>query len=451
MLVDELRRTIAGLRPGDRIPSSRELMARHQVGPGTVSRAIARLTVEGIVEPRAGSGTYVAARRAANPPADLAWQSLVLADRTVDATPISDDLGQPAEGMILLDGGYLDRALQPTKALTAAMVRAARRPDAWDRAPVSGLRPLRSLFAATVDAAAEDVLITAGGQNALSIAFRALAAPGSPVLVESPTYQGALAAARSAGLRPVPVPIDSGGVRPDLLADAFEQTGARVFYCQPAVQNPAGTTLEAERRAQVLDIARAMNAFVIEDDFARLLGHGTTALPPPLLTDDGYGTVVYLTSLTKPAAPSLRIGALIARGPVAARLRASRQVDDFFVSRPLQEAVVELLGSPSWDRHLRDLGVELGRRCRVLADALGDRLPGWSIDRMPTGGLHLWVRLPTVGDESRIHAAGTPARCRRRRPLLRGRAARRIPSPQLRRSRVHGRPGRGRTAVGRCG
>ncbi|MGW1342355.1 aminotransferase-like domain-containing protein [Kribbella sp. NPDC002412] len=407
-LVGELRRTVAGLRPGDRLPASRELMARHEVGPGTVSRAIARLVAEGLVVARPGSGTYVAPRRQAAKPADLGWQSLALADRTIDTRSVADDLGVPVEGAVMLDGGYLHRSLQPGKAMTAALVRAARRPDAWDRAPISGLAPLRSLFAAAVDAAPEDVLITAGGQNALSIAFRALAAPGSPVLVESPTYHGALAAARSAGLRPVPVPVDADGVRPDLLAEAFEQTGSRVFYCQPAHHNPTGAELTAERRVQVLDVARAANAFVIEDDASRLLGHGT-GVPRPLLTDDAQGTVVYLTSLTKLTAPSFRIGALIARGPVAERLRASRHVDDFFVARPLQEAAVELLGSSGWDRHLRSLAPELRRRCRVLATALGELLPEWTVDRLPTGGLHLWVRLPSADDELRLQAEA-PAR-----------------------------------------
>lgn len=296
-----------------------------------------------------------------------------------------------------MDGGYLHRSLQPARALTAALARAARRPDAWDRAPAVGLSSLRTVFATLADAdvRADDVLITAGGQSGLSIAFRAIAAPGSPVLVESPSYPGALAAARAAGLSPVPVPMDAYGVRPDLLAEAFARSGSRVFYCQPTYQNPTGTVLSDERRQQVLAVARAAGAFVIEDDFARFLHHGGT-VPKPLLSADRDGTVVYLTSLTKPAAPSLRIGALIARGPVLERLRAIRQVDDFFVARPLQEAALELLSSPSWDRHLRGLAVALRERCGALANALP---ADWEVSQVPAGGLHLWVRLPPGVDD----------------------------------------------------
>lgn len=396
-LAGKLRREIAGLAAGDRLTSNRDLVRRHGVSPVTVARAVAVLAAEGAVVTRPGSGTFVATRRSAPTAAamDTSWQEVALADGSVEARSLTELLSPPPAGAITLAGGYLHRSLQPTSALGAALGRAARRPDAWDRAPTAGLESLRALFARATgaDVSTDDVLVTSGGQQALSMAFRAVAAPASPILVESPTYRGALAAARAAGLRPVPVPHDDDGIRPDLLADAFAMTGARVLYLQPTFHNPTGTVLAAHRRSQILGIARAAGAFVIEDDFARLLGHGGP-VPPPLLADDRDGTVIHLTSLTKPASPSLRLGALIARGPVALRLRATRLVDDFFIARPLQEAAVELLSAPAWDKHVRALGKALRERCQTLATALADHAPQWSIAGMPTGGLHLWVRLP---------------------------------------------------------
>ena len=373
---------------------------------GTVARAIAQLTAEGVVVTRPGSGTYVAARsQRADAVPDTAWQTVALADRSVDSGPLSDALGPAPAGAIHLDGGYLHPSLQPTRALSAALARAARRPDAWDRAPSNGLSSLRMIFARLVGAGVtpDDVLITAGGQSGLSIAFRAIAGPGSPVLVESPTYPGAIAAARAAGLSPVPVPLDQDGLRPDLLAEAFARSGARLLYCQPTYQNPTGAVLTTERRRQVVGVARAAGAFVLEDDFARLLGHGSS-VPEPLMAKDRDGTVVHLTSLTKPAAPSLRIGALIARGPVLERLRAIRQVDDFFIPRPLQEATLELVSSPSWERHLRGLATSLRQRCHELASQLGKARPDWTSGMPPTGGLHLWMRLPLGTDDAVVAA-----------------------------------------------
>ena len=93
-----------------------------------------------------------------------------------------------------------------------------------------------------------EVLICSGGQAALAACLRGLAAPGAPVIVEAPTYLGALAAARAQGLQPVPVPADERGVRPDLLADALQRSGARLVYLQPAFANPHGASLAVERR-----------------------------------------------------------------------------------------------------------------------------------------------------------------------------------------------------------
>ncbi|SCL69782.1 PLP-dependent aminotransferase family protein [Micromonospora peucetia] len=397
-LVTSLRAEIARLTPGDRLPSSRDLVRRHAASPVSVARAVAVLAAEGAVVTRPGSGTFVAARssRAFGAPPDTSWQAVALADRSIDAHTVTDLLRAPPADAITMAGGYLHRSLQPTKALGDALARAARRPDAWDRAPTAGLETLRALFASFAggDVDTDDVLITSGGQDGLSMAFRAIAAPGSPILVESPTYQGALAAARAAGLRPVPVPVDDDGIRPDLLADAFATSGARLLYIQPTFHNPTGAVLSAQRRPQILDVARAAGAFILEDDFARLLGHGG-AVPRPLVADDADGTVVYLTSLTKPASPSLRIGALIARGPVMARLRAIRLVDDFFISRPIQEAAIELLSAPAWDRHLRSLATALRERCTALTAGLARHTPEWTVMRIPAGGLHLWVRLPS--------------------------------------------------------
>ncbi|MGW3659382.1 aminotransferase-like domain-containing protein [Streptomyces sp. NPDC005151] len=412
MVVAILRAEIARLAPGDRLPSSRDLISRHVVSPVTVSRAFALLAAEGAVVTRPGSGTYVAARpvRSKTDVPDTSWQAVALAGRDLDA-PLVDGPSDPApDGAIAMAGGYLHETLQPTRALAAALARAARRPDAWHRAPAMGLAPLRAIFArqAGADVSPDDVLVTGGGQGALSMVFRAIAAPGSPVLVESPTYPGALAAARAAGLRPVPVPMDSDGIRTDLLADAFAMTGARLLYCQPTFHNPTGTVLAPARRRQVVDVARAAGAFLIEDDFARNLGHGRP-VPRALVADDPDGTVVQLTSLTKPASPSLRIGAVIARGPVMRRLQGMRMVEDFFIARPLQEAAVELVSTPAWERHLRALSTALRERCAVLAGALASETPDWDVAGLPVGGLHLWIQLPpgysdfAVAEAARAH------------------------------------------------
>ena len=371
---------------------------------------------------RPGAGTFVASRSAkpAGRTRDTSWQSVALGERVIDTagmSPLADppdvesqgipdtagDLGEG--GLISLASGYPHPSLMPARVLSVALTHAARLPGAWDRPPAAGLAALRTWFAREVSTQAEpgDVLITPGGQAAISAAFRAVLRAGDALLAESPTYPGALAAARLAGLRVFPVPVDDDGVVPDLLAEALGRSGARAFYCQPTYSNPVGSVLAAERREQVLSIARAAGAFVIEDDASHWLSHGRRT-PAPLLDDDTDGRVIYVTSLTKATSPSLRVGAVIARGPVAARLRAALAVNDLFVARPLQEAALDLVTRPGWQGHLRDLGLELGVRAQALSAALHEQLPGLKFT-VPAGGVHLWARVPGDADADDADAA----------------------------------------------
>ncbi|MGW5422969.1 aminotransferase-like domain-containing protein [Streptomyces sp. NPDC003943] len=402
--------------PGEKLPSSRALVERHHVSPVTVTRALAQLAAEGLVVTRPGAGAYRAETRAATPATgDTSWQQLALSadtgaggdavPRAVDASGLLVTLATPPTGVIEFNGGYLHPGLQPERALAAALARAGRRPGAWGRPPADGLPELRAWFAREIGGGvtAAEVLVTAGGQSALTTALRALGAPGTPVLVESPTYPGMLAVARAAGLRPVPVPTDADGIRPDLLEAAFRATGARVVVCQPLFQNPTGAALPVERRAAVVRIARAAGAFVVEDDFARRLVHEDAGpLPPTLAADDPDGVVVHVCSLTKITSASLRVGALAARGPVLERLRAIQVVDSFFVPRPLQETALELVGSPAWSRHLRAVSQELKSRRDTMTAAVARHLPELDLPHIPSGGYHLWLRLPDTLPEAAL-------------------------------------------------
>ncbi|MFF3555217.1 aminotransferase-like domain-containing protein [Streptomyces tsukubensis] len=420
-LANALRNELDRYSPGGKLPSSRALVERYRVSPVTVTRALARLAAEGLVVTRPGAGAFRAERPSATAPAgDTSWQEVSLSaataaesvPRSVDASGVLATLAAPPAGVIELNGGYLHPTLQPERALSAALARAARRPGAWGRPPTDGLPELREWFARGIGAplTAADVLVTAGGQSALTTALRALAPPGAPVLVESPTYPGLLAIARAAGVRPVPVPVDRDGVRTELLAAAFEATGAQVFVCQPRFQNPTGAVLHADRRPEVLRIARAAGAFVVEDDFANRLGHeDAPPLPRPLAADDPDGVVVHVGSLTKVCSPSLRVGMLAARGPVLERLRAIHVVDSFFVARPLQEAALELVGAPAWNRHLRSLAAALKGRRDTLAAAVTGTLPELALTSVPYGGHHLWLRLPDGTDELALHSAALRA------------------------------------------
>jgi DNA-binding transcriptional MocR family regulator len=392
------------MAPGERFPSTRQIAADFHVSPVTVSRALATLSAEGVLGTRPGAGTFVADQVAPAPARrlDTMWQTVALGDRAIDSSALQTYLDANPRGALSLAGGYLHSSLMPIRALAGAAHRAARRIETWEGPDPRGLPGLREWFATHhgpgFDAA--DVVICNGGQSAISGTFRALVPAGSTLVVEAPTYPGALAIARAAGIGVVPVPMDRDGIVPGLLGEALEATGSRAIYTQPTHHNPTGIVMSSRRRREVLDVAARAGAFVIEDDWARWLGHGGIN-PPTLISMDGEARVIYISSLTKPAATSLRVGALVARGPAADRLRAIRMVDDLFVSRLTQETALELVGSPGWSRHIVHVGRELRDRRALVVAALAEHAPSVAVPHQPSGGMHLWATLPAGTDEGR--------------------------------------------------
>jgi len=391
-----LERLIRDLPPDTRLPSYRQLQQRYRLSPATVQRMLADMGRQGLLVTRPGSGTFTGPRRASHRPADLSWQTLTLGSRAglgPDLERLVDPLPPDSIG---LASGFPDERLQPLGLLAAAASRAARRPHGWSRLAPQGLPELRSFLATEVadgQLTDQNVLIASGGQAALSAVFRHLCSPGDPVIVESPTYVGALATARAAGLMLVPVPGDAHGVLPDALADAFGRTGSRVAYLQPRYANPHGSVLAAERREPVLAAAARAGAFLLEDDWMRDFDLGPPTLPPLISADDD-GHVIYLRSVSKPIAAGLRVSGLVARGPVLARLRRGRISDDLFVAPMLQQIALDVLTAPGWPRHLATVRRLLRERRDALVASIVELLPGCQLDLVPGGGMHLWVRLP---------------------------------------------------------
>jgi DNA-binding transcriptional MocR family regulator len=174
-------------------------------------------------------------------------------------------------------------------------------------------------------------------------------------------------------------------------------------YLQPTTANPTGVTTPPARRREVLELARTAGAFVIEDDYARDLHHEGRP-PAPLLHDDRDGHVVYVRSLTKSAAPALRIAAMVARGPALRRLRNARLVDDFFVSAVLQETALGLVTSAGWPRHLTRLRRAVGERMDAAVRAI-DAQPSLTLSARPAGGLVLWVGIDDRLDDVAVTRA----------------------------------------------
>jgi DNA-binding transcriptional MocR family regulator len=402
--VTALREWIAGAPAGAKLPSTRSLVSRYEASPVTVQKALRTLTGQGLIESRPGVGTFVRGVRTAQP-ADFGWQTAALGSprNRLSASPATM---RPAPvDAIALHGGYPDRELLPERLVRAALARAARHDTALTRSPVSGLPELRSWFAAELAAAtpvgvtpvsATDVIVLPGSQSGLSSIFRALVTDGQPLLIESPSYWGAILAAAQAGVRLVPLPTGPAGPDPEEVARAFEETGARAFYVQPNYANPTGTQWSPETSQRILEVVRTYGAFLIEDDWAH--DFGITTDPVPVAAQDDNGHVVYIRSLTKSVSPALRVAAIIARGPARERIMADRAAASMYVSGILQTAALDIVTQPGWQTHLRGLRHQLRSRRDLLADSLEKYAPQVHLTALPRGGLNLWVRLPDTMD-----------------------------------------------------
>ncbi|MGC0363579.1 DNA-binding transcriptional MocR family regulator [Rhodococcus sp. 27YEA15] len=400
-LVDRVRILVEQSAAGSQLPSTRKLAEQHGVGPVTVQRAIRQLTTEGLVETRPGTGNFVA-RRLPVQNSDFSWQTTSLGASRVDSAPVGSSMMTVSPDVIALHSGYPADELLPLRQIRGALSRAARSPVAARRPHPSGLGELRDWFAqelsmsGTTRIHGSDVLITPGGQSALSSTFRALAGPGDAIVMESPTYWGAVAAAKQAGLVVVPVARAAQAPDPGDLAAALTSSGARIFYAQPHFANPTGAHWSRDEQDAIIDVARRHGVFVVEDDWAH--DFGIDAEVTPLAARDPDGHVIYVRSITKSVSPALRVAAVVARGPARRRIETDRTIDDLYVSGVLQSAAVEVLTHPSWNSHRRMVRDLLRGRRDALIDALDAAVPELALTHRPLGGLNLWLRMPDGSD-----------------------------------------------------
>ncbi|WP_327189144.1 PLP-dependent aminotransferase family protein [Streptomyces xinghaiensis] len=248
----------------------------------------------------------------------------------------------------------------------------------------------------------DDLLITAGSQQALTLLATTLLEPGDTVLVEDPTYLAALQCFALAGARVVPVPSDEDGVDPDALEELVARERPKLLYLVPTFQNPTGRTLPAERRQAVAGTARRHGLWIVEDDpYGELRFEGS---PVPWIASLGAAAdrTVLLGSFSKIMAPGLRLGWL--RAPAALRRACviAKQALDLHSSTIDQAAAARYLADADLDAHLARVRAAYRTRRDALLDGLPAALPDGSRWNRPDGGMFLWVRLPDGHDATAL-------------------------------------------------
>ena len=270
-----------------------------------------------------------------------------------------------------------------------------------------GYEPLREMIAQRtsrygVKAQPENVLITSGSQQALDLIGKLLINPGDRVLVEAPTYLGALQAFNVYGAEYLSVPSDDDGMRTDQLEKPL-RSGPKFMYVLPNFQNPGGTTLSEGRRHELVLLADRFGVPIVEDDpYGQLRYEGEHLKPlvaldrENLRRDNGYsiGNVIYLSTFSKTLAPGLRLGWIVAPPDVIAKLVQLKQGADLHTSTFAQVVAYEVARDGFLDEHVKLIRKVYGERRDVMLEALQEYFPPEVTWTRPKGGLFLWVTLP---------------------------------------------------------
>lgn len=393
------RITDGTLRPGTRVPSTRQLATDLGVSRTVVVEAYEQLCAEGYLTSQRGSGTSVADSARAG----------VASALTADEAPAPEVWDLRAGGT---DVSTFPR--QDWIRCVGAVLRSAG-PRELGYAPPSGLPPVRRTLAGYlgrvrgVRVRPEHLMITSGFAQGLALLCRVLRDQGHEAIgVEDPGHPGEWAFIADAGLRPVGVPVDREGIRVGELA----ATGVRAVLTTPASQFPTGAPLSRRRREQLVDWARAVDGYVVEDDFDAAFV--APAQRMPALQSVAPDRVVYAGSASKVLAPALRLGWLAAPTGLAASIERVRAGWDIGCSGLDQLAFARLVDTGAFDRHLRRLRAEFQRRGQAVRQHVARHLPGVApLDA--SGGLQTYLVLPRwCAEESMVAAA------RRRSVLVRG-------------------------------
>lgn len=391
--------------PGTRLPGVRSVARQRGVSVATVVAAYRRLEDEGQIEARARSGFYVRARRplhtieperrtAAPRPRLVSGQDMAMALIKASSDP----------GIVQLGAAVPDPDFLPTRAVASALARVARlqRTRAAGYMMPPGAPELRRQIARRMSEAggriaADDIVVTTGCQEALSLALRAVTRPGDVVAVESPAFYGLLHVMESLGLEALEIPSHPReGMALDALGFALERWPVKACVVVPNFSNPLGFLMPDAKKRALVNLLGQHGIPLIEDDIYGDLGFGPRR-PSTCMGLAPRADILHCSSFSKSLAPGLRVG-WVAAGKHRERVEYLKYVSSIASPSVPQLAVAELLESGRYDRYLREVRGRYASAVARMADAVMKYFPEGTRVAQPQGGFVLWVELPAGVD-----------------------------------------------------
>lgn len=400
-IAEGLKKTIqvGSLKAGHRLPSARELSRELGVNRLTVEGAFDLLERQGLLERRQGSGTYLLPdidlhQAPAAPSRDWPlWQTQIAAAAEFAVPKVP-------EPRIHFASGMGDARLIPARDFLRCFQGVLREEGEKalgyeDPQGHPGLRQsiAELLCSQGLPARADNILITTGSQQAISLCAQALLRPGDTILVEEASYDSALALFRQLGLELLPLPMDAGGLCVEALEPLLQKHRPGLLYCMPNFHNPTGCVLSAPRRRLLVELAERYNFPILEDDYVGELRYEGLSLPS-LKSLDQRGNVLYTSTFSKMLMPGLRLGYLLAEGPALRHLCLWKQRLEVSSASVLQRALHAYVSVGRYRSHVRRARKVYRERRDALVAALQKHSHKGLSFTQTKGGLFLWLKLP---------------------------------------------------------
>lgn len=393
------------LKPDEKLPSIRGLATFYKVNAVTIVNAYKMLAAKGLIYSKGGSGTFVRNNQ------NLSILDAEPVERKSE-TPSTSTSTSSGEGMlrdyINFASSTPDPALFPIREFKDILNEVLDRDGgfAFGYQDSQGYYPLRRAIAEYLDEngikiSPDSVQIISGAQQGIDIVAKALVNMGDVVLVERPTYSGAIAAFRSRGAKILEVGMEEDGIDLQELESILKMERPKIIYTMTNFQNPTGCSYSDVKKAKLLKLADTYGFFILEDDYlSELRFYGEKGIP--IKSIDVHNRVIYLKSFSKIFMPGIRIAFMITPEPIGNKILSAKHMSDISTGGLMQRAMELYLKNRIWENHIVMMWGIFKERYDKLVHTIRTQCPFMELNE-PMGGLYLWVE--TDVDSSRLYHA----------------------------------------------
>lgn len=394
------------------LPSERELGKSLDVNRSTVVKSYEKLKEEGLISSQVGKGTYVIYSdedisnvKSNEFPKSLFWDEIYSESSRNNYNTVINEIMNIYDNSktISFAGGIPSPDLFPKEEFNKIQkdLLKSKVEEIFSHSPVTGHKGLKKeikklMLGREVRASIKEIMVTSGSQQGLDVIVRTFVNPNDIILVEEPTFFGAIELFKSLGAKVIGVPMDKCGIRIDILEYLIKKHKPKFIYVIPNFHNPTGITMSLERRYEIIKISGKYGIPIIEDDpYGELIYEGEAL--PPLKALDRFNYVLYLSSFSKVISLGLRVGWIVAPERVINKLSMFKQLTDLHVNTLSQNMICEFLREGYYEKYLKKIRIEYALKRDLMIKELEKNFKKIEIYK-PQGGFYLWCRFEKIID-----------------------------------------------------